>query len=44
MMGKERKYREESALMKQAFVKDGDKTVEQYLEGNTVVEFERMAI
>lgn len=44
MMGKERKYREESALMKQTFVKDGDKTVEQYLEGNTVIEFIRMAI
>lgn len=44
MMGKEKKFREENALMKQAFVKDGDKTVEQYLEGNTVVEFHRMAI
>ncbi len=44
MMGKERKFREESALMKQSFVKDGDKTVEQYLEGNSVTEFVRMAI
>lgn len=44
MMGKEKKYREESALMKQSFVKDSKKTVEQYLEGNTVTEFIRMAI
>jgi elongation factor Ts len=44
MMGKEKKFREESALMKQSFVKEGDKTVEEYLEGNTVTEFIRMAI
>lgn len=44
MMGKERKFREESALIKQSFVKDGDKTVEQYLEGNSVTEFVRMSI
>ena len=44
MMGKERKYREESALMKQSFVKDGNKTVEQYLEGNSVTEFVRFSI
>ncbi len=44
MMGKEKKFREESALMKQSFVKDGDKTIEQYLDGNTVVEFMRVAI
>lgn len=44
MMGKERKFREESALIKQSFVKDGDKTVEQYLESNSVVEFTRMSI
>jgi len=44
MEGKERKFREECALMKQSFVKDGEKTVEQYLEGNTVTVFERMAI
>lgn len=42
--GKEKKFREESALMKQAFVKDGDKTVEEYLSGNTVTEFVRMVI
>ncbi len=44
MEGKERKFREENALMKQSFVKDGDKTVEQYLEGNSVTEFVRMSI
>lgn len=44
MEGKEKKFREESALMKQSFVKDSEKTIEQYLEGNSVVEFVRMAI
>ncbi len=31
MMGKEKKFREESALLKQAFVKDPEKTIEQML-------------
>jgi len=44
MTGKEKKYREESALMKQSFVKNGEQTVEQYLEGNMVIEFMRVAI
>lgn len=44
MMGKEKKFREESALIKQAFVKNGDQTIEQYLDGNEVVSFIRMAI
>ncbi|MFC1730919.1 translation elongation factor Ts [candidate division KSB1 bacterium] len=44
MIGKEKKFREESALMKQAFVKDGDKTVEQYLDSNSVTEFVRFSI
>ena len=44
MMGKEKKFREESSLLKQAFVKNGDQTVEQYLSGNTVVQFIRSAI
>jgi len=44
MAGKERKYREENALMKQTFIKDGEKTVEEYLEGNSVIEFIRIAI
>ena len=46
IMGKilEGKESEESALLKQAFVKDGDKTVEEYLEDNTVERFVRKAI
>lgn len=44
LMGKEKKYREENSLVKQSFVKDGEKTIEQYLEGNSVVEFLRMSI
>ncbi len=44
MTGKEKKFREEHALLKQSFVKDGNQTVEQYLSGNTVVEFKRMSI
>jgi len=44
MTGKEKKFREESALLKQSYIKDGEKTVEQYLEGNSVTEFIRMAI
>jgi elongation factor Ts len=44
MVGKEKKYREENALAKQSFVKNGDQTVEQYLSGNTVVEFSRKSI
>jgi len=44
MVGKERKFREENALAKQSFVKNGDQTVEQYLSGNTVVEFIRKSI
>ncbi|MDH5597135.1 MAG: translation elongation factor Ts [Candidatus Peregrinibacteria bacterium] len=44
MMGKEKKFREESALIKQSFVKDGEKTVEQYLEGNNVTSFVRKSI
>ena len=42
--GKEKKFREESALLKQAFVKEGEKTVEEYLEDNTVETFIRKAI
>lgn len=44
MEGKERKFREEHALMKQSFVKDSDKTIEEYLSGNEVTEFIRMSI
>ena len=44
MIGKEKKFREESALIKQSFVKDGEKTVEEYLEGNSVTTFIRKDI
>ena len=46
MMGKENKFRGENALLKQPFVKDPDKTIENLLsEASAVVkEFERFAI
>jgi translation elongation factor EF-Ts len=44
MMGKEKKFREENALVKQQFVKDNTKTVEQYLTGATVVAYVRVGI
>lgn len=44
MVGKERKFREEAALIKQSFVKDGEKTVEQYLESNSVTSFIRESV
>ena len=44
MMGKERKFREEAALLKQAFVMDPDKTIEQFLDGNMITKFIRKAI
>jgi len=46
MMGKEKKFREENALMKQPFVKDPSKTIEQFLSesGASVGTFYRMAV
>ncbi len=46
MMGKEKKFRGENALLKQSFVKDPEKTIEQLLEEAeaTVKEFCRFAI
>lgn len=46
MMGKEKKFREENALVKQQFVKDPEKTIEQLLQegGATVKEFVRLAV
>lgn len=44
MAGKERKFREEAALIKQSFVKDQEKTIEEYLEGNVVESFVRKEI
>lgn len=46
MAGKEKKFREESALVKQQFVKDPDKTIENLLEqfGANVEKFVRFAV
>ena len=46
MFGKEKKFREENALVKQSFVKDPDKTIEQLLQESeaTINEFVRLAI
>ncbi len=44
MLGKEKKFREEAALVKQAFVKNGEQTIEQYLGDNKVVNFVRLAV
>ena len=44
MIGKEKKYREENALLKQPFVKDPQKTVEQYLGDATVQTYVRLAV
>jgi len=44
MMGKEKKFREENALLKQPFVKDPTKTVEQFLGSAKVLAYVRSAI
>ncbi len=44
MTGKERKFREENALLKQPFVKDSSMTVEKYLDGAKVTSYQRVAI
>ncbi|MFT7183968.1 MAG: elongation factor Ts [Oceanicoccus sp.] len=44
MEGKERKFREESALLSQPFVKNPDKRIEELLGGANVVEFIRYAV
>jgi len=44
MLGKEKKFREENALIKQAFVKDQNQTVEQYLGGAKVKTYVRVTI
>ncbi len=44
MIGKEKKFREESALLKQPFAKDQSKSVEQYLGDAKIVEYIRVAI
>jgi elongation factor Ts len=46
MMGKEKKFREENALVKQTFVKDPEKTIEQLLQeaSATVKDFARVEV
>lgn len=44
MIGKEKKFREENALLKQPFVKDPGKTVEQFLGSAKVVKYVRLAV
>lgn len=44
MIGKEKKFREENALIKQDFVKNPEQTIEQFLDGASVVEYVRVAI
>lgn len=44
MMGKERKFREDNALIKQAFVKNPEQTVEQMLGGAKVERYVRFSI
>ncbi len=44
MLGKEKKFREENALMHQPFVKDPNKKVHEYLGGAKVTSYVRVAI
>lgn len=44
MLGKEKKFREENALLKQPFVKDPTKTVEQFLGSARVLKYVRLAV
>lgn len=44
MIGKEKKFREENALLKQPFVKDPAKTVEQFLGTAKVTAYVRLAV
>lgn len=44
LLGKEKKFREENALIKQNFVKNPDQTVEEFLGDATVESFVRIAV
>ena len=44
MLGKEKKFREENALLKQDFVKEPGTTVEEYLAGAKVQDYVRLAV
>lgn len=44
MMGKEKKFREENAIVKQSFVKDPSKTVEQHLGSGKITTYVRVSV
>jgi elongation factor Ts len=44
MIGKERKFREENALIKQAFVKNPEQTIEQLIGDASVARYVRLAV
>lgn len=44
MLGKEKKFRDENAITKQAFVKDQSKTVEQHLDGGKITTYVRVSV
>jgi elongation factor Ts len=44
MMGKEKKFREENALLSQPFVKDNSMTVEKYLGSAKLTAYERVSV
>jgi elongation factor Ts len=44
MLGKEKKFREENALIKQPFVKDNSKSVEQFLGSATIASYARVSV
>ncbi|HVW67292.1 MAG TPA: translation elongation factor Ts [Candidatus Peribacteraceae bacterium] len=44
MMGKEKKFREENSIVKQAFVKDPSKTVEQHLGDAKITTYVRVSV
>ena len=44
MLGKEKKFREENALIKQAFVKNPEQTISQYLGDATIARYVRISV
>ncbi len=44
MLGKEKKFRDENAIIKQSFVKDPSKTVEQHLDGGKITTYVRVSV
>jgi len=43
-MGKEKKFREENALVTQEFVKEPGKLISEHLGGATIVEYIRVSV